>query len=303
MVTASGGTPVQTENLGMGADSWCSAVECGQPDMLAGLVVLVGLGVVTLLVLATFAYLTEAESVIERERRRTRTERDAFAGFVHRVSDVDVAMPRMDAGAGGSVAVQAGTTGEDPGLREVRRAYEETVLSMPHFADEYGESMREHMAAEFDGDVAAAVVDGRQLTPQLRETLVRHGRVAVGQRQRFLKTLECEERSILDAQDAFEVVEDELESLDGRLVDRSFDDLAATWERLDDLDAECREVMQKRQRVLDQERESTTNGLSFATYAYQSMQVSHPVLVEGTALVDRVRTARSRVLRALTAQV
>jgi hypothetical protein len=286
----------------MGADSWCSAVGCGQPDTLAGLVMLMGLGVVTLLVLATFAYLTEAESVIDRERRRTRTERDAFLGFVHRVSNVDVTTARVDGGTAGAVAVQAGAPAEDPGLREVRRAYEETVLSMPHFEDEYGESMRDHMTAEFDGDVATAVADGRQLTPQLRETLVRHGRVAAGQRQRFLDTLECEERSLLDARDAFESVEDDLESMDGRLADRSFDDLAATWERLGDVESECQGVVQERQRVLDQERESAQDGMSFAAYVYQPMRASHPVLAEGATLAERVRTARNRVLRVLTAR-
>lgn len=289
----------------MGADSWCAAVECAHPDLLSGAVVLVGLGVLTLVALAVLAHLGEAESVVERERRRTRAERDAFVAFVGRVSDVDVVESRPRGATDGGFVAGPREATDAEGLREVRRAYRETVMSMPHFDAEYGESLPEHMSAEFDREVAAAVTRGPRLTPELREALVRHGRVAAGQREAFLETLECEERSLLEARDAFEGVAEDLSTLNAQpLPDRSFDGLAATWERLGDLESECGDVLERRQRALDGDRPSGgRDDLSFAAYVYQPLSVTHPVLAEGATLVDRVRTARSRVMRAMTARV
>lgn len=289
----------------MGADSWCAAVDCAHPDLLSGAVVLVGLGVLTLVALAVLAHLGEAESVVERERRRTRRERDAFVAFVERVSDVDVVESRPRGATDGGMVLGPREETDAAGLREVRRAYRETVMSMPHFDAEYGESLPEHMSAEFDVEVAAAVTRGPRLTPELQEALVRHGRVAVGQRETFMETLECEERSLLDARDAFEEVAEDLSVLNAQpLPERSFEGLAATWERLGDLESECEGVLDQRQRTLDGSRPSGRGGApSFAGYVYRSLPVTHPVLAEGATLVDRVRTARSRVVRAMTARV
>lgn len=116
-------------------------------------------------------YIGQAMATLEVEQKEVRAERDAFWDFAHKIESMPI----------GSVATpvpQAATltVGRDekhqPSLEGVRDTFKDTVMAVPHFPDEYGESLAVHMAAEFTSDIATAVGEGDQLSRPLKQALI-----------------------------------------------------------------------------------------------------------------------------------
>lgn len=100
------------------------------------------------------APLATADRILERERRETTAERDAFEAFTERLATIDTSSTttvhsHATAAAGRPAAVDQ--------MQRVRAAYHETVMSVPHYGEVYGESLAANVAAEFGRDLAAGV--------------------------------------------------------------------------------------------------------------------------------------------------
>jgi len=158
--------------------------------------------------------LDRARVALERERRRTADERDAFADFHRRVRKIEpVTAPAtggVDAATGGAVGAGtatrtlAGTFGGDTGsnsLDAVREAYRETVMSVPHFEADYDESYAENVAEEFGPELATALVTGDRFDDLCKRTLLEAVDEGRSRRETLLDALDAESESLATYRD------------------------------------------------------------------------------------------------------
>lgn len=88
-------------------------------------------------------------------------------------------------------------------LKHIRELYRETVMEVPHFEQDYGESSETNIETAFRPEIAASVVNGDLLTPQLQAALFQSAQQAKRKRSRFLQTLEQERENLITAKRSF----------------------------------------------------------------------------------------------------
>lgn len=288
-------------------DQPCSSVvECTvtNPDPMAIVLLLALAGVVLLFLAFALAHIKTARSLLEEERERIAAEAEAFAAFARRVADVEAdGQPLADGGP--RVTTTIGSPPGD-GVEQVREAYRNTVMSVPHYEAEYDESLHRNMALEFGGDVAGAVDGTGHLTPQLQATLVERSRTAHDQRVSLLRQLEAEGEALEDADRTMECCRRSADRIADAPIERySYDELLAEWRLLEDRQEDVETLLTERQEtVQERDRENGTrrSGPSFEEYLYGPMDVTYPVLATGTAVRERLGEARQRVSRTLASR-
>lgn len=296
-------TRVSVRNMEVVDDVCRSAFGCGGIDVTT-IALLLLTGVLALLVLAAIVHVHEATSLVEEERARLAAERDAFDAFSRRLASVEVSEVTTTVAASGGLAVETSTMPDDR-LARVKDAYRDTVMSVPHYEEDYGESLAENLAAEFGDGLAFAVVDGRQLTPPLKSALLAASDEASRERTAFLSTLEAEAEALAEAATAIGKIDDEVESIaDAPPTERSYEELVAEWTRLGALGDRCRELLRSRQEEIRSTSTATKpDGLELHDYLYDELPVSHPVLADLASLADAIGSLRSQLLRSLTRRV
>ncbi len=283
------------------------ALGCGPSDVLGQVLLLVAFGVLTAFVLAAVQRVSAARAAVGEERSRTATERDAFDRFARTVAGLDPSRGsyQVTAGAGGAAAATvAGTAPSDGRLEAVREAYRESVMTMPHYEEEYDEPLGRHLSGEFGEEVATAVTEGERLTPGLQQVLVERAREAARERDRLMRRLDSEVDALEAAGDELRSVESAVRDAERRSLDElGFRGLADEWNRLGELEARLGRLLTDRQSSL-RAREGRAGGRaeSLVQYLYADLATDHPVLVDGTVLLDRVKGARSRVLGRLASR-
>jgi hypothetical protein len=235
------------------------------------------------------------------EHRRTAAERDAFAQFADRIAALDTPADTSTAHTqpAATQTLLRSESQPDAQLADARTAYRETVMSVPHYAEEYDESLREHLTAEFSPEIAAALTTGDQFIPSLQEQLITESHQGCESRSRFLSALEDEASA--------------LQAADKRLTDlgSEFGDLLAArslegWSSEELLDRrqqvcagerECEELAADRQSTLREQRVPAVQhiDLEFTIYLYRSLSVTYPVLADITDLADTLRSTRSQI--------
>jgi len=305
-------------------DGVCGSVACE----VGGVPIRVGLALLTVLfalgLFAALKHISEAKSVLAEERKRTTDERDALAAFRRRVSALEAAKPVSTGGdvaalgAGGGTpggdtvapggAVEASTRPPDGQLDRLVEAYRETVMSVPHYEEEYDEPIEVNMTAELGEEVATAVFDGGTFTPQLKHAVVQQSEEGRTRREELLDVIDREE-------DCLSRGGEELRDIDAALDARrpghpgefhrlSFDELSARWDELGEIEERCEDLIENRQPSPASDRWTRGNSdVSFREYAYQTLPTTHPVLSDATRLLDRIQETRRNVFGALTRRV
>ena len=281
-------------------DSVCLAPsECIQAEPLSPALVLLSTGLLTVLLAVTLVQLRKAHSILAEERERTESERDAFAAFARRIASIDTSPRPAATGASGGVTPLA-VSGSDDRLGEVKESYRETVMSMAHYDEEYGETLKRNMSGEFGEDVAVAVCEGSMFTPQLQQALIDQSQLARDRRDRFLDRLGRETDEVSTAQQTADRIESSLEALNERsLHDRSYSELIELWDTLGQFRSDVESLMRDRQQALQRNGNPLDPEKAIQPYLYRSLDVTYPVLDTGISLVEEIRQARRRVLRAL----
>lgn len=286
-----------------GADSVCLLPDgCVGPEVISPLAALLWTGLLALVVLAAVAHVRNAQSVLEEERARTDAEHEAFEAFIRGLNTLE-ASPMEAAAPVQSPGTTVSRPPPDDGLRRVREVYRETVMAVPHYDEEYDEPLEVNMAAELSEEVATAVAQGQTLSPQLRGALLQQAERARDRRENFLRQVDREVAAIEEHRSGLEAIAASLAAMNERpLSERSFDDLRATWDRLGVLEERCESLLAARQdevHDVDEIGLRTTAPLLQA-YLYTPLEVSFPVLSDGTDLAAKLRTARSRVTAAIS---
>lgn len=252
------------------------------------------------LVFGALVHVGAARSLLEEERAQLRAEIEAFGAFQRRIAEMDAAGGgRREHGA--TTVFDATASGVPP--EEIERAYRETVMSVPHYETGYDEHLARNMAVEFGDDVANAVVDGADLAPYLKGTLLERSRAARSRRSELLEQLDEEAGALARVEPELTRIERSTARLEGAsLAEYSFDQLAAEWYLLEDRERDCRSIVADRQRVIQDRRYGDgvrSDVPDFEAYLYGGLDVRYPVLAETTGLLERVRRIRRQVSRAI----
>lgn len=234
--------------------------------------------------------LQDAFAAVEDERDRLIAERDAFRRFADEVETVEAQVGQPV----GTATVVAQSGGDRRALRSVRERYRETVMAVPHYEAEYDENLRENVAAEFDWELATAVTDGRNFSPQLKQLLVHRARLAARDREELRTTIERERESLAETEALLRETERTLrEARDGVLRERSFSGLVDVAGNLGRAIDRCERSLEDRQSEIHRiESEWGCSDRSYLyPYLYADLEVMHPAL---DAVLDRIRTLRDR---------
>lgn len=243
-----------------------------------------------------------ARECVRRERGRLADEVRAFETFVADVRDIPVAAHSRS--RGGTLLVEAA---RDSDGRPVRDAYESTVMSVPHYDEDYGDGVEESIAAEL-GSTVAAGLRGSRFDEQCRRAVIAAARRARERRTALLDDIETEANSLDAAATAIDDIESDLEGHDdGTFEYASFEALMAARDALTEQAARARSIAAERQAVIRENsftasadrRRRATGDLHLQEYLYADLDRTYPVLsavTELAARIDRRRTRRERAI-------
>jgi hypothetical protein len=251
-------------------------------------------------------------SVLRRECRRTGDERQAFEAFAERVSELHPTPgPARSSGVvgttGGGIAAEmwqpTASRGVDD-LDTIRRAYEETVMSVPFYNTEYGDEYQESVCSELGPEVAVAVTEPDCFTPAAKRALLASVERAARERSELIETCELERESVDEAADTLLPVAKELDSLDGDHFDKQrFGTLDAQRSRSRILEERCEEAAATRQEIINQQRDRHSlppDEPDVCAYIYKDLDAAYPVLACCTDLARRAANLRGRIERAMS---
>ena len=247
-----------------------------------------------------------ARETVRVERRRTADERAAFASFRSRLDAIPAttaAGVTADRRFDGPQPIGYETPRMGTELLAVRDAYQSTVMSVPHYEEEYNDTYAASLAAEFGPELAAALTCESALHEHVRRSVLDQTTAAIETRDEFETVLEREQASVRAASEELRSLDDSVASLGETAVDRlDFGGLDAHRARLEVLERRCDEVATTRQR----ERVAVEQSMHFdgetddvQTYLYQDLPVTYPVLAAVAAVGRRIDAVRRDVERAI----
>ncbi|ELZ93636.1 DUF7260 family protein [Haloferax sulfurifontis] len=249
--------------------------------------------------------LADAREALRAERRRCVDEREAFRAFRREVaaSQATASAPTRTPATATLVRQRGQRGGTDAALSGLRRSYERTVMSVPHYDEEYGDDFGESLAAEFGPDVATAFRSASVLSPALRRTVAAAAASSLDERGKFIEVVDEEAESVASMRDDIEALLGRLRDLDRTpLSERGFDALLGLYEELSALRERLEALVAARQETISHHRRALSALVPDVTeFFYAELSVRYPVLAtlaEGGATLD---TATRRVERRLAA--
>ena len=241
-----------------------------------------------------------AREMVQMEHERILAERDAFKQFRDRVARLD---PSSTVSKTPSPSQElsppinrhsSSSTAEE--LDDIQQAYRDTVMNTPHYDEEYGESLVQDMTIEFGEDLTAAIMTNSQLTPSLQQAIVQAATAASARRTTFSNQLDEEEATLKDAYQTLAPIGKQYEqSTDQPLQQQSIDDLWEAHQQLTTCISPCEQLVEERQTQRTDGHTAlphTDETVDLQEYLYQSLDVTYPLLADGTAVLERCLTAR-----------
>lgn len=219
------------------------------------------------------APLSAASCIVARERTELTAERDAFEAFRDRLTRIDPAAMTSAQSTAPGLGIREPTVDQ---MERVRAAYRETVMSVSHYDEIYGESLVEHIAAECGAELAEGLrhETSVSLTAPYKNTLLTAAAQAAHRRQVFIETLDQDAQLI---ERAHTELTDLIAELDTTTIPKWYRE--SFTDRLDSIARERQETLQTRRSVprLDEH--------SLCTHLYHDEPWTYPVLTA----VARVR--------------
>jgi hypothetical protein len=220
-----------------------------------------------------------------RERRRTADELEALQAFEDRVRTMTPEEQSFNERQ--PVGVTAAAARPATGLKKVRDAYESTVMSVPHYLEEYDDSYVESLIGEFSPEIASALTGGTEFNSRCKRALLSAVSNAQTARESLLEAIREEY--------------EEFRSL--QFNEKQFGTLDAYRARLNVVTQQCEELSERRQAaIFDQRRiqRLPADVPDVTVYFYQSLDVDYPVMSLVAELVDTIADLKNRVERAMT---
>jgi hypothetical protein len=237
----------------------------------------------------------------DEERDIVRTERDAFESFLDRLRDIQADGWNASETTHGHTALTTVDKAPQTGFQEIRRAYRETVMGVAHYDREYGDTLRESLAAEVGEPLARRVADGQILMPAVHDALVEATRQTRDDRDEFLARLRRERESL-------RTIADELNDTEARVVELAdridATDKSADLSRIDGtlrlLERRCTDLVSRRQQRVHNRGNRDLSGFasgSLSQYLYGDMETVTPAIADAGSCLETIRYERARCLR------
>lgn len=227
----------------------------------------------------------EAFDVIESERAILTTEIEAFEEFLDVVESVT---PTSTAGSG-LPPVQSQTAGTDP-FQTIRDGYESSVMAVPHYEAEYGESFETNARTEFGPDIATLLTTGRVFEAHHKQAVIVATEESIEQRRHLLEAIDEEQASLERFRDPVQSVIDAIRSFDGgTLASDSPKLLDGYRRRIDVLESRCHDLVDGRQSEIVGDRRALSlpiSGPDLPSYLYTELPVTYPVIAPLTAVLE-----------------
>lgn len=246
-----------------------------------------------------------ALTIVTEEIEIAATERRAFERFRTRTSATEPDCPTAGAAtparstATAVVGCGAGSTGES--LTEIRRAYRETVMAVPHFDSEYGDTLKQSAVTEFGTDIGRQVANGDRLTGRLRGALLTATEAVIDERDTYERNLRQEHESLLEVHNGIADCERRAHALGDAIDDASRSETLGELDgRFATLERECTDLAATRQEVIHGRRSSRISGIgdrSLTALLYGDLETTCPGLTEITRCLETIRSRRRECLR------
>lgn len=227
------------------------------------------------------------------ERRQIADERRALEAFASEVRSLST-----DAGHHSSapaITAQATVTMETPsgtGLELVRDAYRSTVMSVPHYEEEYGDTYAQSVVAEFGPTLGAVLAEGSRFDDQCRNALLAAVDRALAERSELTKMIDVEQQSISAVSHTLDPVVQDVGSFETvAFEDLDFGSLDAYRARLTVLSERCDEAAADRQAAIREQRyelQLPSEAPDVPTYLYRTFDTRYPVLSLIAGLCERI---------------
>ncbi len=256
-------------------------------------------GDVAATVVLSGGHVPAAIRAVESEKEHVEAERETFAEFAEEIQTLSTANRSM-------IGATTQTVNSTPGnhvLKRVREQYRETVMSTADFDAEYGESFRQHVAAEFGDDMAAILADGHHLNGPVKRLVVQQAKQSAKQRELLLEGLTIEERSLEEADRTLEPTRRFLRDTHRTdLFEQSLPELIALDEELQAHRERCHRLVQKRQtdvHTVNRRMQGESKTLT-QEYLYADLDVNFPVLSTTLQYLDALAEVRSELVQAIS---
>ncbi|WP_136689829.1 DUF7260 family protein [Halorhabdus amylolytica] len=235
----------------------------------------------------------------QRECELLDTERDAFRTLLTRVSriQVDGPGPTTVRTGGSTTVVRSVASQSSRRLQKLRTAYRETVMGVVHYDSEYGESLRENLAAECGHPLARQIVDGETLVPTVYNAFVDACKRARDERSRLCQYVERERDSLGRYAERLDGIETTAVEVGSRIDSTSETESLSRIDRtLERLESRCADLATERQEQIHGRSVADVDGteLELLEYLYDDMETTTPVLADVAACLETIRYHRNR---------
>jgi len=238
---------------------------------------------------------------VEQEITLVRDERDAFVAFLDRLHDIQARRHDTPQTTGGATTVAMSSNSPVTELREVQQAYRETVMGVPHYEREYGDTLQESLKEELGETLASHVIAGRVLTLTIRGAIIEATEQSRENRERFLRSLRQERESLCSIAEELNDIELRLVDIAGCIDDAEKSaDFTHIDETLQTLEERCTDLATQRQERIRARPSRPLAGVdtvSLSQYLYREMETVTPALTDIISCLETVRNQRRRCLR------
>jgi hypothetical protein len=168
------------------------------------------------------------------------------------------------------------------GATKVRRAYQDTVMSVSHYTKEYGDTYTSSISEELGSDLAIALKQSSELSSILKSTLVTQIENTIESRKQLQNTVQVEQDSIESHHtDLYDVGEFVHECMENQIQSSNIEHINGYKRKYSNIGEKLDNIAIIRQEDINKVNKlSQTSQLSSELYSYfyQSLSTDFPVL-------------------------
>lgn len=246
--------------------------------------------------------ISHARRLVEAELNLIRREQKAFEQFIHRLHEVQVTDKKpIESDDRGLTTLVRNNTKVSEELETIRQAYRKTVMAVPHYESEYGDTLQANMTTEFGPTIAGHIADGQTLTQTLYEALLEATKQCRSDRQNFCRLLRDERDSLHHIAAELNEVESCIVNLDDQINRASHTgQLTRIDHELATLESQCTHLANRRQETIHGRTGKHIAGIdevSLVGYLYTELETAAPALSDITSCLNLIQRHRMRCLR------
>lgn len=239
--------------------------------------------------LSCITRIPKAETRVEEEQSRTAAEIQAFETFATQISNLELPPHAGQLTPAHGQTMTAGspsTSGVK--MKRIRYIYRDTVMTTPHYSEDYNDTLRVSVSEEFSPELASTLIHGDELTAPLQQALLEASQTAISDRTSYQKLLEEEYEHLQTATHRLQVIANALEQIHNQVQDpQQFSDLIDAYDRLQTLRTDCRDLLDIRQSLLNDLPQDGSG--HFFEYLYREYPWTYPVLADTLDCRTRVQ--------------